>query len=248
MAFLSGIFNKAPAQQAPAAAPAPTGGPVAAQQAGPANPSADPANMQNQPAQPAAGGPVNPLDQFSSLFQPKPVDPKAPKAPSLSDPYLGPLDPAAFRQQVDKANFTANIQPEIMQKALAGDQEAFASVINSAAREAFAAAAQLSHGLVEHGVRTGAERFNGALDSRIKNYQIRSQNSTNEALQHPSVAPMMNAVKMQIAQSNPQLSPEAVQAQAEQYFTQMSEVLLAPKLKAQEQAARPKETDFSSYL
>ena len=64
MAFLSGIFNKAPAQQAPAQAPAPTGGPVSTQQAAPANPSADPASMSGNPAQPPAGGPVNPLDQF----------------------------------------------------------------------------------------------------------------------------------------------------------------------------------------
>lgn len=254
MAFLPGIFGKAnapaPAPAAPqpqmaapvapaAPAPAPIGGP-ASKQAAPANPSADPATMNN----PAA----NPLDGFADIFKPRPVDPNAPKAPTLSDPYLGPLDPNTFRQQLANVNFAANIAPETVQKAMSGDAQAFSEAINAATREAFAAAAQLSHGLVEHGARTAAERLNGTLDSRIRNFQIKTQNTNHEALAHPAVAPMLNAIKMQIAQSNPQLTPEAVQQHAEQYFTQMAEVLTAPKRTAAQAANTPKETDFSSYL
>jgi hypothetical protein len=250
MAFLPGIFGKqAATQQQPAQpAPQPAAGPVSAQMQGPANPAANPAAMQNQQAAPAAGGPVNPLDSFADMFKPRAVDPNAPKAPTLADPILGQLDPAAFRQQVEQANFAASIPQETIQRAISGDAQAFSDAINAAAREAFAAAAQLSHGLVEHGSRTAAERLNSSLDSRIKNYQLRTQNTNNEQLQHPAVAPMLSAVKMQIAQSNPQLSPDAVQQQAEQYFMQMADVLSAPKRQAEEQAARPKETDFSSYL
>jgi len=204
--------------------------------------------MTGQSAQPPAGGPVNPLDSFADMFKPKAVDPNAPKTPTLADPILGQLDPTQFRQQVEQANFAASIPQETIQRAISGDAQAFSDAINAAAREAFAAAAQLSHGLVEHGSRTAAERLNSSLDSRIKNYQLRTQNTSIEQLQHPAVAPMLNAVKMQIAQSNPQLSPEAVQQQAEQYFMQMADVLSAPKRQAEEQAARPKETDFSSYL
>lgn len=258
MAFLPGIFGKqpapAPAPAAPAAAPASpaavaggAAGPATQQQA-PANPGAAPATMMNTPATQPAGGPQNPLDSFVDMFKPRPVDPKAPKAPSLSDPFLGPMDPAAFKQQVAQANFAASIPQETMQKAMAGDATAFAEAINAASREAFAAAAQLSHGLVEHGARTAAERVNGSLDSRIRNFQIRSQNTSNEALAHPAVAPMLNAVKVQIAQSNPTLSPEAVQQQAEQYFTQMADVLVAPKQQAAAAAAKPTQGDFSYLL
>ena len=261
MSFLPGIFGKsqpAPAPQAPAAtAPAntppvnsnvpPTGIP-ASQQAEPANPAANPAMMTGQPAQPAKQGPENPLDAFADMFKPKPVDPNAPKQPTIADPILNQLDPQQFRQQVSQANLAASIPQETIQKAISGDAQAFSDAINHAAREAFAAAAQLSHGLVEHGVRTGAERFNGMLDSRIKNYQLRSQNSSNEALSHPAVAPMLSAVKMQIAQSNPNLSPDAVQQQAEQYFMQMADVLSAPKRQAEQQQQQPKEPDFSYLL
>ena len=133
--------------------------------------------------------------------------------------------------------------------ALSGDQNAFLEVINQATQNAFLASAQLSHGLAETGARTAAERVNQSMDGRIRNFQIRTQNPTNEALAHPAVAPMLAALKTQIATSNPQLSPEQIQQQAESYFTQVADVLTAPKQQqlAQQQAG-PKEADFSYLL
>jgi len=251
MAFLPGIFGKqpapAPAPATPAAVAGGSAGPATQQQA-PANPGAAPGAMVGSQSAPAAGGPVNPMDSFSDMFKPRPADPKAPRAPTLADPYLGPLDPTAFKQQVATANFASAIPQETVQKAMAGDAQAFMDAINMASREAFAASAQLSHGLVEHGARTAADRVSNSMDSRIRNFQIRSQNTSNEALAHPAVAPMLNAVKVQIAQSNPTLSPDAVQQQAEQYFTQMADVLVAPKQQAAAEAAKPAQGDFSYLL
>lgn len=251
MAFLPGIFNRTPAAPAAPATPVNSNGsagPVGQQPAGPANPGAAPAAMPGAPAAPAVGTPTSTMDMYTNLFAPKPVDPNAVKAPTMADPILGALDPAAFRTQIAGANFAASIPQDKMQAALAGDVAAFADVINMATREAFAASAQLTHGLVEQGVRTGADRVNGSLDSRIRNFQLKSQNTTNEALSHPAVAPMLNAVKTQIATSNPNLSPADVQAQAEQYFTEMAQALTAPKQAAADAAAKKSEFDFSSYL
>lgn len=256
MAFLPGIFGKAATVQPQQPAPANSngsGGP-AAQQQQPANSQVTPQAQvaQTQPTQQAGGpqrGTASPLDSFTDFFKPKPRDPNAQQAPTLRDPYLAPLDPATFKQQVSQADFAASIPQETIAKATSGDPAAFAEAINHAAREAFAAAAQLSHGLAEQAARTGLERLDGSLDGRIKNYQLRTQNTTNEALAHPAVAPMLNAVKMQIAQSNPNLSPAEVQHQAEQYFDQMAGVLQGSKQQAQQPAnAGPRETDFSSYL
>lgn len=256
MAFLPGIFGKAATQQPAQTAPANSngsGGP-AAQQQQPANSQVSPQAQaaQTQPTQPA-GGPqepvASPLDMFTDYFKPQVRDPKAPQAPTLRDPYLAPLDPVAFKQQVSQANFTSGIPAETMQKAMAGDATAFQEAINTAAREAFSAAAQLSHGLSEQATRAGLERFDGALDGRIKNYSVRTQNVSNEALNHPAVQPMLSAVKIQIAQSNPNLSPAEIQSQAEQYFEQLTSVLGGAKQQAQQAAnPGPKPTDFSSYL
>jgi hypothetical protein len=254
MAFLNGIFGNKPAAPAPAApqqTAATQGGSAgpAMQQQAPANPGANPANMTGQPGQPPAGGPqASALDSFADMFKPKPADPAAPKAPGLADPYLTPIDPAAFKQQVNSANFAASIPAETMQKAMAGDAAAFAEAINHATREAFSAATTLSHGLSEHAARQAAERVSGSLDGRIRNTLIRGQNTTNEVLSKPAVAPIFNAVKAQIAQNNPQLSPEMVQQSAEQYFMEMSNEMTAPQRQAETAKNAPKAPDFSYLL
>lgn len=257
MSFLNGLWSKpapapaaaTPAPAAPAPAPAPVGGPALKQPA-PANPGANPAAMQTgAPASAPAGGPENPMDNFIDIFKPQQVDPNAKKPPGLNDPLLGTFDPAAMQQHVAKTNFAANVDPTKVQAALAGDQSAFMEVINSAAQNAFLASAQLSHGLAETGARTAAERVSQSMDGRIRNFQIRSQNPTNEALAHPAVLPVLAGIKMQIATNNPTLSPEQIQQQAEAYFTQMADVLTAPKqAAAAQQQAGPKETDFSFLL
>jgi len=245
MAFLPNIFGKKPAELPQ------TGGP-ATQQKTLANPSASPAAMTAEaaaatpatPATPAA--PSHPLDSYASMFKPR--EATADKPITLADPILSNFDPAEFKQQIHQADFTAAIPPDTLQKAMSGDAKAFAEAINLAAREAFAAAAQLSHGLVEHGSKTAAERVSGSIDSRIRTFQIKTQNTKHEALSHPAVAPMLNAVKLQLATSNPNLTPEQVQQQAEMYFTQMADVLTAPQREAAQAASKPKDPDFSYLL
>lgn len=257
MPFLPGIFNRnntaapaaAPAPAAPA--PAPAAGPVTQQKDGPANPAANPNNMQ-QPAnnQPAGGPEAGDMSQFKNLFTPKPVDPNAPRAATLADPILQPVDPAKFRESVATANFAAAIPQETLQKAISGDANALMEAINAAAREAFTAATTLSHGLSESAARTAAERALGSVDSKVRNMMIRTQNPTNEVLADPAVSPVFNAVKAQIATANPQLAPDAVHQAAEQYFNAMATKLTAPQRQAEEtkQQEAAKGTDFSFLL
>ena len=252
MAFLNGIFNKpaAPAAAPPAAPPNP-GGPMSVQMKnpGPVNAGADPANMTGATGTPNAGGPEAPkLERFAEMFAPKQVDPAAPKTPGLGDPYLTPLDPAAFKAQVQNANFAASIPQDVLAKAMAGDPAAFASAINIAAQEAFSAATTLSHGLSEHSARTVADRVSNSLDGRIRNSLIKGQNTSNAVLANPAVAPVFNAIKSQIAQNNPQLAPADVQQQAEQYFSEMSDAMTAPQRQAETTKNAPKVQDFSYLL
>ena len=258
MAFLNGIFNKPAAT--PPAAPAPGGAPAAGGSAGsvtvqnatgtgPANPSANPANMGGNPAAAPAGGPQPAgLDRFADMFKPKPVDPNAPKPVTLADPILQPIDSVAFKAQVATANFAAAVPAELMAKAVAGDASAMLEAMNIVGRESFAAATQLSHGLIDHGARTAAERVSGTLDGRIRSSLIRGQNTNNEVLTNPAVAPVFNAIKAQLAQNNPQLSPAEVQQHAEQFFTEMSSAMTAPQRQAEEANNKPKVPNFAYLL
>lgn len=257
MSFLNGIFNRgaapapAPAPAAPAQQPQAAG--PAMKQPEPANPGAAPAALttaQGQGSQQPAGGPQNPLDAFSNLFAPPQVDPKKPKPVTLADPILGQLDPAVFQQQVSQANFAAAIPQETIQKAMSGDAAAFGEAINAAAREAFAAAAKLSHGLVEHGAREAATRVDRSVDSRVRQALIRGQNTEYPILQHAAVAPIADGVKSQIAKSNPHLTPQEVVAKTAEYFQAL--VGSFPQPQSAQQAAQqpqgPKDQDFSTYL
>lgn len=257
MAFKFGIFGQSPAPApapAPAAAPtpAPAPGPAgpASQQTSPANPGATPAGISAVPDggkqgldQPAT------LDSFKDLFAVKPVDPNAPKQPTLSDPLLGPIDPAKFQETVKQANFTAGLDPAMAQKALGGDTQALMDLINGAAQNAFTAAATMSHNLSESAARTAALRLDQGLDGRIRSNAIRSYTPENPVLQHPAVAPVLGAIKAQIANQNPQLSAAEVATQAEKYFLGMAAEIQAP---AQQEAAKaasqvPATMDFSKF-
>lgn len=230
MAFLANLWSKQPATPAaPANVEVPgAAGPASKQQA-PANPGASP-TVTAVPAVGAspAAGPVPELAGFHDLFKPKAVDPNAPKRPTLADPILTPLDPTAFQQHVQNANFAAAIPREVLAKAAAGDADALAAAINHAAQSGFAAATQLSHGLVEHGARTAAERLDSNLDVRMRNQQIRMHNPDNPVLRDPAVAPVVGAIKSQIAQQNPSMSAEQVAQTAEQYFQNMAVALTKP--------------------
>lgn len=249
MAFLTGLWTKPAA--APAAAPVQPTTPVAAgpatKQPSVANPGANP-DVLVQPAvgAPPAPGPLPEMDKFTDLFKQRQVDPAAPKRLTLADPILAPLDQAAFQQQVSNANFAAAISPELLAKAAGGDAAALAQALNQATQAAFAAGTQLTHGLVEHGARTAAERLDSTLGVKIRNQQISMQNVDNPVLQHPAVAPLVGAIKAQIANQNPQATPQEVLAATTEYFTNMVSAFQAPA-KAQETAAMAADKSKSNF-
>ncbi len=249
MAFLTGLWTKPAA--APAAAPVQATVPGAAgpasKQAEPANPGANPAAM-TAPAVGAAPapGPIPEMAKFNDLFKAKPVDPNAVKRPTLADPILAPLNQQEFQQHVANANFAAAIPAELLNKAAAGDATALGQAINQASQAAFAAGTQLTHGLVEHGSRTAAERLDGTLGVRLRNQQISMQNVDNPVLQHPAVAPLVGIVKAQIANQNPQATPQEVLAATTEYFTNMVGAFQAPA-KAQETAAMAADKSKSNF-
>lgn len=249
MAFLTGLWTKPAA--APTAAPQQPTVPAAAgpatKQAELANPGANPAAMVTPAVgAPPAPGPLPEMDKFAELFKPRQVDPNAQKRPSLADPILAPLDQAAFQQHVANANFAAAIPADLLSKAAAGDATALGQAINQAAQAAFAAGTQLTHGLVEHGSRTAAERLDSTLGVKFRNQQISMQNVDNPVLQHPAVAPLVGVVKAQIANQNPQASPQEVLAATTEYFTNMVSAFQAPA-KLQETAAMAADKSKSNF-
>jgi hypothetical protein len=260
MAFNLGIADlfrtsPTPAQKPATAAPAGTPSATPADGGmGQANLGADPVNQNLEAGGKgelgADGKPkkdVNPLDSFTDLFKITEDDKK--NAPP--DPFGEPLltfDPKKFGEASSKMNFAAGITPEQITKALGGDQQVFASILNRIAQSAFTASAQVFTGILEQGVKKNNSRWDNALDSRFRTLQINSQRPSNTALQHPAAQPMLEALKATIAAKNQNLRPDEVTAKAEEYFITLADSLAAAKPSKDTDKKAPAETDWTAYL
>lgn len=183
----------------------------------------EPNNDPNANADPAKGQ-GSQLDNFKDLFT---IPTDATGKPIVhTDPLAGPLlsvNPEKLREAASKMNFTAGISPELLVKAMSGnDPQAFMEAINTAAQGAFLQAMQVNAGVVENAFSKHTTRMEAALPDRIRNVQIGQAVPTHPALSHPAAAPMVAALKMQIAANNPTLSPDRVASMAENYVIAMA--------------------------
>jgi hypothetical protein len=197
------------------------------------------------------GNPSNPLDPFVDLMTPKKevVDARNAQKTQQEAPLFGDqFTPDNIKAHVSKTDFMAGADPEVVQKALSGDVQAFGQVINAAVQNAVATSIQMSQGMVEHGVKAGSERFGSTLDSRFRNFQLNSQTSKNPALQHPIGKALLSTVARQIAEANPKMSPEDVTAKSEEMFTQFAGMLAPQKAEDGKSGSKKEETDWMAFL
>lgn len=246
MGFLQGVFQnrqqpapqqapqqQAPQQQQPQQQPQSngngSGGPAQGQMGQSQNSQLDP-----------GGNPANPMDPFLKLLTPsKEVSEQHQNQQATQQSGIfGNLDHNAISEQVKKTSFTSSISPDLAQKALSGDHQAFADYVNQVAQNAFQASIQMSQGMVEHGVKTGQERVNGTLDSRIRDFQLNTHNSQNPALQHPVGKSLLKTMSKQIATANPTMSPQEVNQQAETFFMEFAKMITQPEQDKQQQESQ----------
>lgn len=161
----------------------------------------------------AAPPPPNPLDDMAALWK---NDPNKPKP---ADPMQGPIlnsDPAKIAEAAGKVDFLQQIPAELMQRVNSGnDPAALAELINAVAQKTLATAAQIGAVTVEQGLQRNNQRIEQALPGRIKQVQLDGVQVENPALAHEASQPMLRMVRAHIQQNNPNLSPEAVNKQAE---------------------------------
>jgi hypothetical protein len=233
MAFLPNIFGNKPANQSPN--PAMPGGtgvqpPQNQQQNQPqnnnGNGSGGSAGQQQTPANSQMS--ENPLDPFMKLMTPAKETQEqiqAREANKNKGLFGDSFTPDNISKAVSGIDFMQGVNQESIQKALSGDAQSFSEVINAAVRNAVSSSVQMSHGMVEKGVATGAERFTGDLDSRFRDYTLRNQNASNPALQHPVGKAMLSTVARQIAAANPNMPADQVHKNAENMFSEFAKML-----------------------
>lgn len=223
MAFpsVASIFGRGQPQQPQQPAPQPQQG---GQQPSPMaqnNPGADPSNS----PQPSS----SPLDAFKDIWSNNNNGNGDPNADPFASPLFG-TDPAKIVEAAKKADFMSQLPAELVQRAMSGsDPQAFMDVINQVAQNSLALSLQLSTVTVEQaGTRIG-DRFKKATPGMVKDVQLSGMRSENPVLQNPAAEPMLRMIRDRIRNQDPSLSPQEIQAKAEDYLTTFAGELTGSK-------------------
>jgi len=248
-----GVVNNAPVPPAGIAQPNaqnPTNAPR------PAAPAAA-ANTPAAPAAAASAAPSSPLDSFKDFWQTpvdaegKPVQVTNPAAVLSTDIFT--FDPAKVTEQANALDFTKDINPELVSKALAGTQEspaALLELLNTVHQKSFAAATLNAGNMVNKAVIANNARIQTALPVAINAAQLSHTPNDNPVLSHPAVQPLVSALRTAAFNKDPNANPAEVAKRVNDYIMNLTEAMKQqdPVVVQQRQADAAKQTNWGEYF
>jgi len=203
-----------------AKAPEPLQGAAQAQEAAAKKAAEDAAAAAALKAQDDKKGTESPLDKFSDVFK---IDPSEGEAPIFN------IDPVKLTEQAQKTNFINSIPPEALVEMAKGGEEgvkAALSIINNVAQSGYAQSTLVSAKLVEHALKQQRQQFEDVVIPQMMR-QMSAQHAladTNPALSHPAIAPVVSAVRDQLAKQHPDASPKEISAMAQDLFLHLPQL------------------------
>lgn len=196
---------------------------------------------------------VDPLDahlaDMSNVWKPATKPDGTPMGPQL-DPLSQPMltfKPDDVRAAAEKLDFTSSLNPELAGKALGGDAGALYELINGAIRTAFTAQTINTGNMLNQTFDRYGKAIDQALPSRLRNHEVLTRNSDDPILSHPSVAPMIKAMKQTIANQQPNMTPEQVQLAAENYVKGIGTAFNMQETKVVEKKQAVEATDWMKW-
>lgn len=218
------IFKSAPvvAPTAPAAAPAPDGTlPVPTAPGVPIDPNAVNAAAPVESSIPAKD--ISPLDTYAKLWD---TDDNKGEVPG-TDPSEGiTIDPAKIAETVSSIDFASTIAPNTQELLAAGGegaQKAFVDALNAVSQQVFSQAMIANATLTKQAIANAAPTFDRRAEALLRHSQISDLNlEQNSKLNHPSVAPMIQAIETQLAGKFPQASAREISAMSRQYLEEFA--------------------------
>lgn len=169
--------------------------------------------------------PANELDPFKELWNNGAKDDKGGKP----QPFL-PYDKAKLKESAKTLNFAKDIPQELLGKALAGDQQAFLSILNQVSQASFASALDASLTMAERGFSSAESRFMERVPSEIKRHSVSDATfSENPRLNHPAVKPVFEGLMAQFQGKYPDASSSEIRKMATDYMKAMNKALSDPE-------------------
>lgn len=254
MSIFSTLFGSSTPAPAAPAAPAPQGGagqpgniPPQANQSTAASNGTAPNGVVPAGTPDSATAPASPLDQFKDIWQPS-------ENSNTPQPLIN-VDPKSLAEAAKKTDFTKMISPDQLTAIGQGGEAAvaaFAQAMNQVAQGVYAQSAFATTKIVESAVNKAREQFQADIPAHIKRLNVsESLQTENPAFSHPAASPILGAIQAQLAQKHPNASSSELTGMAKQYLEQFANVVSAPGIAAREkkeQAGKPQETDWNSFL
>jgi hypothetical protein len=159
----------------------------------------------------------SPLDPFKDLWHPN--KDASGEGKTADGGTKTPPAGTNFADIAGKLDFSRSLNPELVTKALSGDSASFSQIINQVARSAFATSAKTSEQLIAKVRKEIVEEISGSLPGKFKEFSLQDRSFKNPALKHPAVAPMLEAIKAQIAVKHPDATTDELTNMAEEYVS-----------------------------
>ena len=212
MGIMSTLFGAPPTTQ-PASLPAPS---LVSTTGNPNLPLA--INPDGTPAAAPSAAPASPLDDHTKLWQNDDTNKPAAAAP------LFDIDPAKFQSAIQGADFTTDIPPEIMQKALAGDVAAFTAAMNGVARQAFSHQTMATTKLIEQALDRRSQEMEAKMPEMVRKASISEQLQDSPLFQHEATKPLMAALQQQLQTKYPKATASQIAEQARNYVADFAKL------------------------
>jgi hypothetical protein len=242
MAFMD-IFSTKPQQQPPAN-PQQQGNPQVTQNQPVKDPSGlvDPNNPNpSNPQNPQANKEANPLDAYSGMWDTSKQG-KDEQAPSFT------IDPKVLDTVTGQLDFKKGVNPETLQKAMAGDSSAMIDVMEQVSRQAYRTAIEHSSHLTDKfvGAREG---FNEkSLPGKVRGELTQHALSDTPNYSHPVVKRQLTEIAKQLAKVHPDASPQEIAKMSKTYLSELASALNPTDPNAAKPGDKPAEMDWDKYF
>lgn len=237
--FLKGLTSPAPAATPPAPAAPAASSPAQGAQDGQAGvaPAAAPAPE------------ANPLEQWAKLFTteaPKPDASKDGKPAEQLDPFN--ISPENLAKAASGINLSQVVTPELAQKALGGDANAFMEAINKSSQMTFMMAYQAAMQAVKPALDSRFADFSKKMPDTFKQLSVDATLQGDPLLSNPALKPVVDGLRSQILSKHPDATPQQLQQAISEYF-KATGISLTPGKDTTKEAAKPsKGIDWDNFL
>lgn len=189
----------------------------------------------------AAQNPVNPLDAYNEMYK------NSASSTDLAAPSFR-IDPKVLGEVSNSMDFTKGINPELMQKALAGDTKSLVDMMQSVGRSAYSASLEHATALTETHLGHRTEFDRKQIDKGVRNQLTTSALSNAPNYSHPVVKAELNRVANMIAQANPDASPSQIAQAAQKQLQDIASALSGSQSNSHSSGGSNEPTDWSKYL